>query len=324
MKGNAPTEAPSARTLSRSVPDPRSPVAEFIARHPVASFLLIALPLSLTLMTIPVLAQYETIPGRTLPGRIGLDMEEAASLLLLPSIFLTMLAVTAVEGGRTGVRVLYRRMTRWHVPLRWWLVATLTIPAGTVALALVLGDTATVPTLPTLGGEAAALLIALFVNLWEEAVWVGFMQTHLERTHAFVTAAALTAVPFGVVHMPLRLITGEARTASELLIAFIVFTAFAVFARSLFGIVLRGAANSILVAAATHTMFNRSNNVDGLVADIMDGPNRQLAALLTVVLLAIVLGVLSRGRLSRSYRRALDEREIRPAHDRRPGATTRG
>jgi hypothetical protein len=102
MKGNAPTEAPSARTVSRSVPDPRSLVARFIARHPVASFLLIALPLSLTLMTIPVLAQYETIPGRSLPGRIGLDMEEAASLLLLPSIFLTMLAITAVEGGRTG------------------------------------------------------------------------------------------------------------------------------------------------------------------------------------------------------------------------------
>ena len=89
-----------ASTPPADVTETRPPLAQFVARHPVASFLLVALPLSLGLMTIPVLAQYEIIPGRSLPGRIGLDMEEVASLLLLPSIFLPMLAVTAVEGGR--------------------------------------------------------------------------------------------------------------------------------------------------------------------------------------------------------------------------------
>jgi uncharacterized protein len=314
MKDNAPTRARPPLTLSSNRPHRRSPAAQFIAAHPVVSFLLVALPLSLALMTFPVLAQYEIIPGKSLPGRIGLDMEEAASLLLLPTIFLPMLAVTAVEGGRTAVRELFRRMTRWHVRLRWWAVATLGIPAGTVALALLLGDTATVPSLATLGDEAVAVLIAfLMVNLWEEAVWAGFMQTHLERTHAFVTAAALTAVPFAAVHMPLRLITGEAKTAGELLTNFVILTIFVMFARSLFGIVLRGAGNSILVVAATHTMFNRSNNVDGLVADILRGPNRQLAALLTVVVLAIVLGVLTHHRLTRSARQLLDELESDPA-----------
>ena len=73
---------------------------------------------------------------------------------------------------------------------------------------------------------------------------------------------------------------------------------------------LRGAANSILVVAATHTMFNRSNNEDGLVADILHGPNRQNAALLATVVLAIVLAVITRRHLGRSDRRALDEREM--------------
>src|ERR687886_2923025 len=103
----------STRTSPGIVPEARSPLAQFVTRHPVASFLLVALPLSLGLMSIPVLAQYGIIPRKSLPGRIGLDMEEAASLLLLPSIFLPMLAVTAVEGGTTAVRVLFRRMTRW-------------------------------------------------------------------------------------------------------------------------------------------------------------------------------------------------------------------
>ena len=41
--------------------------------------------------------------------------------------------------------------------------------------------------------------------------------------------------------------------------------------RSLFGMVLRGAANSVLLVAVTHLMFNRSANSDGIVADILTG-----------------------------------------------------
>jgi hypothetical protein len=38
--------------------------------------------------------------------------------------------------------------------------------------------------------------------------------------------------------------------------------------------VLRGAANSILLAAVTHTFFNRSNNIDGIAADLLEGGNQ--------------------------------------------------
>jgi membrane protease YdiL (CAAX protease family) len=188
----APAAAAARRFHPRSgaATSVRSRFADLVARYPVVSFLLIALPLSLGLMTVPVLAQYGLIPGKGVPGTVGLDMEEAASILLVTCIFLTALAVTALEGGQAAVRVLLRRMIRWQVPVRWWLVAGLAIPAGTVALALLFGDTATVPSLSTLGGEAVALLIALlFINLWEEAVWVGFMQTRLERKHTLFTAA---------------------------------------------------------------------------------------------------------------------------------------
>jgi membrane protease YdiL (CAAX protease family) len=279
--GNRPGSGPSepAAPAAPGAAAVRSRFADLVARYPVATFLLIALPLSLGLMTLPVLAQYDLIPGKGLAGKIGLDMEEAASILLVISIFLAALAVTAMEGGKEGVRVLVRRMTRWQAPARWWLVATLAIPAGTVTLALLLGDTAAVPSLSALGDEAVALLIALvLINLWEEAVWVGFMQTRIERKHALFTAAAVTAVPFAAVHMPLRLITGEAKTAVELLTSFVVLLVFMLVVRSLFG-------------------------------DILDGPNRQNAALLTTVLLTVVLAVVARRRLARSYRAVLDERE---------------
>ena len=46
----------STRTPPVTVSDHRSPLAQFVALHPVASFLLVALPLSLGLMPVPVLA----------------------------------------------------------------------------------------------------------------------------------------------------------------------------------------------------------------------------------------------------------------------------
>jgi hypothetical protein len=83
--------------------------------------------------------------------------------------------------------------------------------------------------------------------------------------------------------------------------------------RSLFGMVLR-AANSVLLVAVTHVMFNRSANSDGIVADILSGgDNRQMAVLLATLVLAVVVGVILRKKLSRSFRRELDERERRQA-----------
>jgi uncharacterized protein len=83
-----------------------------------------------------------------------------------------------------------------------------------------------------------------------------------------------------------------------------------VIVRSLFGRVLRGAGNSLLVVGLTHAMFNRSNNNDGIAADLLPGSDsRQLAALLATILLTVVLGLVLRRKLSRSYRYQLHEGE---------------
>ena len=71
-----------------------------------------------------------------------------------------------------------------------------------------------------------------------------------------------------------------------------------------------GVKYSLLLVGLTHTFFNRSNNSDGIAADILPGgDSRQLAALLATVVLTIVLRLILRSKLSRSYRRGLDEAE---------------
>ena len=154
---------------------------------------------------------------------------------------------------------------------------------------------------------AVALLVA---NIWEEGTWLGFMQTRLERRHGFFAAAALTAVPFAAVHLPLRVINGSATTPAELISAFAILVVFCFFVRTLLGTVARGASNSVLLAAVTHTMFNRSNNGGGLGDDLLAGPNRQLAALMAAVLLTVVLVVVNRRRAE----------QVLPPRARRPRA----
>lgn len=222
------------------------------------------------------------------------------------------LLVTALEGGRPAVRRLVRRVLRWRVGLVWWLVAILGMPLLTVMIAVLLGDSARLPSAAVLGQEVVGVVVAfVLVNWWEKTAWAGFLQTRLERRHNFFVAAALTTIPFAAVHMPLQVVSGEARTATALAINFTLLAVLATVIRSFFGMLLRGAANSVLLVGLTHTFFNRSNNSDGIAADVLRGDSRQAAALLATAVLALVLGVILRAKLSRSYRLALDEAEHR-------------
>lgn len=301
----------------------------FVARRPVLTFLLLALPLAIGLESVVALAQYDVLPGKGWPAAVGLDMEEAASLLLVAGIFSTALGVTWAVEGPAGIWAMFRRLTRWRAPLHWWLAAVLAMPVLTTALAVAMGDRARMPSLATIAAEIGAIVVAfLLANLGEEATWYGFMQTRLEHRHRFVTAAALTAVPFSLVHLPLRVITGEATTPGALFASFLSVAVFGVFFRAYVGIFGRCGGNSILLAAVAHTFFNRSNNADGIVADILVGSHRQVAALLALLILVVVLAVCGRHRLTRAYRRNLDAHELATARDHsdrssRPGLSGR-
>ena len=286
-----------------------------ISRHPIAAFLVLALGSVYLLSVIPILMQYDVIPGKTFPARLGLDMERASSGVLVVLLFASALLVTYLAGGRRGVRELFRRILRWRVSIVWWLVAIIALPALTVIIAVLLGDTAVLPSRNVLWRELLGIAIAfLVINLWEEAAWAGFLQTRLERRHNFFVAALLTGIPFAAVHMPLQVISGEVRTAVDFAVGFALLGVLVIIVRSLFGMVMRGAANSVLLVGLTHTFFNRSNNSDGIAADILrGGDSRQIAALVATVVLVVVLGLVLRRKLSRSYRRELDDAEDRAA-----------
>ena len=283
-------------------------------RHPIALFLIVALGCVYLLMPLPIMAQYRIVPGASLPARFGMDMEEFASLLIIvPGLLLATTFVTALEGGRPAVQVLLRRIFNWRIGLVWTLVTIVALPATTVALATLMGDSLKQPTIDIVMGEVVQAAVAFFaINLWEETGWSGFFQSRLERRHNFLIAAALTAIPFALIHLPLRVINGTTSPAGlvqQLIFLMILGLLF----RPLIGIALRGSGDSVFAAALMHTFFNRSNNSDGIAADLLTGPNRSLAALIATVLLTIVLGLAIRRKLSRAYRHELDERNAEGA-----------
>jgi len=288
----------------------RSRLGGWIRHHPVAAYLALALTGSYLLLTVMALIERDVLPGRDVPDMVGADMEEAASLVLVLVLVASALIVTRLEGGRAATSDLLRRTGRWRVPARWWAVAVLGLPVTSLALALALGDELATPSASSLAHEAVSIVVALLlVNVSEEVAWAGFLQTRLERRHRFFVAALLTALPFALVHLPIRVVAREITGPQDVVGNLVGLLVISAIVRTLLGVVLRGALNSVLLVAATHTMFNRSNNADGIVADLVSGEARSVAALLASLLLTTGLCVAMRKHLTRDQRLALDARE---------------
>ncbi|WP_324277827.1 type II CAAX prenyl endopeptidase Rce1 family protein [Blastococcus brunescens] len=253
------TTAPAPRSASPTG------IRAWVTRRPLTAFLLIVFGLGWPLMSLPALTDHGVVAGRGLPGEIWILA--VVLLVMLPAA----LWVTSVTEGRSGVRTLLHRAFRWRFGAGWWAVVLLALPLTALALGVATGRSVQISDLlGVLAGEVVSLIVAVvLINLWEETVWAGFLQTRLERRHGLVLAAALTALPFAAIHVPLEFV-GDFSAAS---VAFGValLLAVSVLFRLMVGVVLRAAADSLLAVAVLHAVWNTSNGEDGLVDQVLSG-----------------------------------------------------
>jgi membrane protease YdiL (CAAX protease family) len=272
----------------------------------------LGVPLMLSAMLLPP----GSFPVGALSGLLGRESEIAASLLLVwGALVPAALIASSLEGGRVAVLALLRRATMWRIGAGWWALIFLALPATTVAVALLLGDTFRSPTFDSLAAEIGGFLLGLVLfNLAEEVSWAGFFQTRLERRHSLYRAALITALPFAGIHLPLAVISGVTAPVA-LIVQFVFLMVLSVVVRLLVGLVLRGTANSLLAVGVLHTVFNRCNNPTGIAAKLLNGNHRPTASLVAAVLLAVILGVMLRHRAGPADRARLDaaNRESGPA-----------
>jgi membrane protease YdiL (CAAX protease family) len=283
-------------------------IREAVARHPIAAFLTMVFSVAYPMMSLPILAIHGVLPGGAFLQRLPVSPDELAGLALtLLALLPAAIVVTWATEGRGGLVRLGRRMTRWRIGLGWWLVVLAGLPLLTVGSALLLGDTATSIDPAELLGDQLRLLLINFVlvNLWEETAWAGVLQTRLERRHNVFVAGLLSAVPFGFAHWPLAFL-GDFTIASA-------FTGLGLFillgalVRPLLGLVLRGSRDSLLAVGLMHSIFNRTNNSDGISARMLTGDGYQLGVLIALLVLTAALAILLRGRLGRASRQQLDD-----------------
>ena len=268
----------SATDARRLVPAPPGGLRSRVARHPLTAFLVLVAVVGWPLMSVPALTTHGVLPGGPLPQEpfaLGTTL-----LVMLPAA----LWVTAVADGRPAVRALLRRAVQWRFGAGWWATVLLALPVLTLAVGVAAGQgLQTGDLLPALASGAFSVVTAvLLVHLWEETVWAGFFQGRLEQRHGFLPAAALTAVPFAAVHLPLAFI-GDL-TAARVGLAVGALFVLGVVMRLLVGATVRGAAGSLLAAGIVHASFNASNNEGNLVDDLLGGGQPSLYAIVAAVL----------------------------------------
>ena len=145
----------------------------------------------------------------------ALEAQGLISQLPVPATFLgafgplvAAVVVTALEGGRAGLRSLLSRVVRWRVAPIWYGVATLgplLIMLGAIALHVVLGGQP-----PSLGLLIGALPTLVFVSVYmmitvalgEEVGWRGYALPALQARYGALTSSVILGVMWALWHLP--------------------------------------------------------------------------------------------------------------------------
>jgi uncharacterized protein len=171
--------------------------------------------------------------------------------------------VVALARGWAGPAALLRRMVRWRVSLRWYLVALspLVVVAGAAVIGVVLGrgwptaiDLFAIDGFPS-GTVLGAYLAVLVLNgFGEEVGWRGVGWPALRSQRSFVGAAARLALVWAVWHIPtLWLDTGMSDLPLVLLPGWLLGLAAGAV---VFGWVYERTGESLLVVAIFHANIN--------------------------------------------------------------------
>ena len=267
-----------------------------VARHPITAFLVLVFVFSIGLTLVPVIAEPGLLPGqRTLMGPLMNILGSAVPAFV----------VTAIIGGRDGVRELARRCLRWRVPLRWYAIALLGMPTATLLVAIALYGLAPLRALaenwPLLFTSFLPSLVVMivFYNVAEEAGWTGFVFARLQDRHGPLRAALITAVFFWLFHLPTFVVDTDSWVGAGVLMGFLLLPHLA--SRFIVGWLYNATGGSVLIAGLFHATFNTTINRTGFALGVLKLPPDEAFTVLNaiVVLAGVIVVVATRGRLGR-------------------------
>src|SRR3712207_6789878 len=184
-----------------------SSLKDVLARHPVAAFLVMLYAIT-WIIFLPVVLQGRGLLAMTIDLSEGLAFNGVVALASILGVALPAFLVTAATGGEADTRDLLRRCLRWRVGLRWYLIALFGL-----LVTILLGASVFLGLAPleALVGKWQLLFTVflpevlfpfVFIQIFEEAGWTGFMQDTLQERHGPLLASILVAPAFILVHLP--------------------------------------------------------------------------------------------------------------------------
>jgi membrane protease YdiL (CAAX protease family) len=266
-----------------------------VADHPLAAFLIIGYAVYVAVVLVPPLRETELWFELPLFGVVG----------GIFGVGLAAFLVTAAADGRAGVRDLARRTLRWRVPVRWYAIALLVLPAATTMIALAIYGTEAVES-PAEGWlHVLGVVLVVFVpqlilfQLAEEVGWTGFFQDRLRGRYGPLKLTAVVAFFWALWHMPDFF--AEEGLGVEQVIAAPVFLAFQFgvlfFARVLIVWMYEGTGRSIFIVIVFHAGFDAT--ISRLSRELIPDSDAVRFIIFTgvIVLGAMAMIVATRGRL---------------------------
>jgi membrane protease YdiL (CAAX protease family) len=139
-----------------------------------------------------------------------------ALLAMVAGPSLAGILLTAVVGGRAGLRELASRLLRWRVTASWYAVALFTAPALMLValLGLSLTSPAFLPGIVTSPDKATLLIVSLAIGLcagiFEEIGWTGFAIPALRRRHGLLATGLILGIWWSAWHLLPNVWSGRA------------------------------------------------------------------------------------------------------------------
>jgi len=278
-------------------PAPHSALGRLVAGHPVLTFLIMVCALGWSTL----IATFS----------LGLPTMLSASLGAVFGFALPAFLVTAATGGKAGVKDLLDRSLRWRVGSSWYFFALPGLLLATLLVASVLQGLAPLEALLEKWQRfftvfLPSLLIPLLsIQLFEETAWTGFMQDTLQKRHGPLLASLMVAPAFALFHFPLSFLEAPQITlalAQFALVLLAIQAAVGIFFRVAIMWLYNGSGRSVLIVAVFHSAFNSAGTgadyTTRYIEELISGPAALLIPIAVVAVLAVVITVLTRGRLA--------------------------
>ena len=291
-------------------PTPHSTLRAVVARHPVVAFLIMVYTIAWAVF-LPVVLQERGLLVLPIDLSEGFAFNAVTAVDTILGVALPAFLVTAATSGEAGVRDLLSRVLRWRVGVSWYLIALFGFLATMVLIASVFQGLAPLEALVVKWPLFFTLFLPevlfpfLFIQIFEETGWTGFMQHTVQEWRGPLLASVLVAPAFALMHLPPLLM--DPGLGLGLLIVFGALVIMMTFFRIVVMWLYNGSGRSVLVVALFHSAFNSATSLGDqqYTGELIAGSAQLFIAFGLLVVVAVVVVAFTSERLGYEPERAV-------------------